>query len=51
MLRKALGDAADSDMAFAWKTLLFDTTSTDIFGLKEKRPGENLKFIAFFKRY
>ncbi|RNA34371.1 androglobin-like isoform X5 [Brachionus plicatilis] len=38
MLRKALNDVADSDMAYAWKTFMFDTTSSDLFLLKDKRP-------------
>lgn len=38
MLRKALNDVADSDMAYAWKTFMFDTSANDLFLLKEKRP-------------
>lgn len=46
MLRKALGNAADADMTFAWKTFMLDTSPTDIFRLKEKRPG--FCFYLFF---
>lgn len=38
MLRKALSDSADADMAYAWKTFMFDTTSNDLFLVKDKRP-------------
>lgn len=38
MLRKALSDSADADMAYAWKTFMFDATSNDLFLLKDKRP-------------
>lgn len=39
MLRRAFGDVVDAEIAFAWKSFLFDTSNNDVFGLKEKRPG------------
>ena len=39
MLRKALGEHVDPEMAFAWRVFLFDLITPDILSLKEKRPG------------
>jgi len=38
MLRKALGEQVDPEMAFAWRVFLFDFITPDILSLKERRP-------------
>jgi hypothetical protein len=38
MLRKALGDSVDAEMAFAWRAFFFDCLTPDILSLKERRP-------------
>lgn len=46
MLRKVLPNSNEMsnllwDVAFAWKTFLFDNSSNDIFGVRgERRPGK-----------
>lgn len=42
MLKKALGDQADLDAAFAWRAFTSDPLSPDILSLKDKRPSKPL---------
>jgi hypothetical protein len=46
MLKKALGDQADLDAAFAWRAFTYDPLTPDILNLKDKRPS-----IFIFKLY
>jgi hypothetical protein len=39
MLKKALGDQADLDAAFAWRAFTYDPLTPDILSLKDKRPS------------
>jgi hypothetical protein len=45
LLKKVLGDAADIEMAYAWKVFLLDTIHKDVLGVRERRPGTNGIFI------
>jgi hypothetical protein len=47
MLKKALGDTADLDAAFAWRAFTNDPTTNDILGLRDKRPSNNFFFKTF----
>lgn len=39
MLKKALNDQTDLETAFAWRAFTNDCLSTDVLGLRDKRPS------------
>lgn len=38
MLKKALGEQVDAELAFAWKVFLNDHVNVDVLNLKDRRP-------------